>query len=105
MEVTAASLHVPWHFGAHFQPLHFQAGWFVFSEMQLFSGNSCNCVVVEVLWEVSKEMPVSWAEGILAGCSILVAPPWVQHGIPKFWGQLAASQSHTQPQELSLPGL
>lgn len=63
------------------------------------------CVVVEVLWEVSKEMPVSWAEGILAGCSTLVPPPWVQHGIPKFWGQLAAPQSHTQPQELSLPGL
>lgn len=30
-----------------------------------------------------KEMPVPWAEGILAGCSLPVPPPWRRHHIPQ----------------------
>lgn len=30
-----------------------------------------------------KEMPVPWADGILAGCSIPVPPPWRRHHIPQ----------------------
>lgn len=37
-----------------------------------------------------EEMPIPWAEGIFASCSILVPSPWPRHHIP---------------QELSLQGL